>query len=121
MAKQATLWGMGNLPTQLDATPAGTGGMTMTNCAQCYKPIGKLDRITWACDIRAAVCDECFDLHVTGCSACRIWHEQDQAQLAAWQLGKDCVDELWTADDEAALLLTDPSRRMHQQWQEVGW
>jgi len=29
MAKQATLWGMGNLPTQLDATPAGTGGMTM--------------------------------------------------------------------------------------------
>ena len=50
------------------------------------------------------------------------WFVGVVAMLVAWALGKDCVDELWTADDEAALLLTDRSRRSYQQWAvEVGY
>jgi len=46
------------------------------------------------------------------------WFVGVVAMLVAWQLGKDRVDELWTTNDEAALLLTDRSRRSFQQWPE---
>ena len=125
MARKATLWGMGNLPTRLDATPAGTGGMTM-NCDRCGKPDTRhFVARPWSCyngDGEGWLCDDCRWEHEAQCPRCEAAFQEDQALLVAWQLGKDRVDELWTADDEAALLLTDRSRRAYQQWAvEVGW
>jgi len=90
------------------------------NCAQCHAPIGELERTHWICDIRADVCDDCFEAHLLTCDKCRIWHEHDQAMLAAWQLGKDYPDLVWTPDDEAGLQLEDRKRRSYQVFEEVG-
>jgi len=88
----------------------------MATCAQCHAPIGELERTTWICT-GISVCDDCFEAHVAGCSACRIWHEQDQAMLA--QLGKD-TEPLVTANDEAALQLDDRKRRAYQVFEKIG-
>ena len=94
----------------------------MNKCARCHKPIGKLERTQLICELAGYVCDDCFEAHLEQCDKCRIWHEEDQAQLAADQLGKRGKFPLpyATADDDAARLLEDRSYRTYAKWDEVG-
>ncbi|MFH1486062.1 MAG: hypothetical protein ABIH46_08330 [Chloroflexota bacterium] len=68
----------------------------------------------------AYLCDWCEEDHREECPSCMAWHVEDQALLAAYQLGKDWPDmETWSADDEAALCLEDRTRRAYQHWPQA--
>ena len=67
------------------------------------------------------VCEDCWYGHYYTCDICRSCQDEDQAQLAADQLGKrgKFPQPYTTANDEAALLLADRRRRAYAQWEEI--
>jgi len=102
----------------------------MRQCAGCGYIEGTDPAKSWrwhtlVCGDGGDMCEDCYygdnrDGHYYTCDVCRRYHEQDQAMLAADQLSKDSPGLLWTADDRAASILGDPSKRAYHVVEEVG-
>ena len=92
----------------------------MTQCKQCGKRLGELERTHWICDPKGDVCDTCFEAHLLTCDACYNWHEQDQAQLAAWQLSKGGRDTRSNDYEPTAWMHDGYARADEQIAEEIG-